>query len=184
MNLYQEWKNWQAEPKPQRVREMLLYVYALVIITWGVFFIPDSILRDSQTARDVVAFATSVFPWLNKIRELGAIGERALFLYSVTMLLGVPAALHSWIWMMEQSNEKLEEFLRKMPLRIVFALGTTIFFFYLPDYRHLSFLEKKCFLSQVGTPVFAMSVGIVFWIGISSLFFSLTTSAPKSSNAE
>lgn len=95
MKLIAEWQLLMSKPSAARTATIALGVMWAIAAIWGWFFVEPTVLRDSQAARNFVDFATSVFPWLNNIKKLGADAEKGLFLHSVYFFALAPGAIVS-----------------------------------------------------------------------------------------
>lgn len=162
---------WNSEAKRRRRLRIFLAVYALTIIILGIFFVPATILGDSEVARNIVALATVMFPWLNKIKEFGPIGERGLFIHSLCFLLAAPPIGLVMLTGQPKDGQTLSQRLVelrsfKAALAMIFCIAISINTYFRIHPTHIEFYERYGFIDQIGVLIIAESVATTFWVGI------------------
>lgn len=166
-----------GDSERRRYVNAFVVLYAIVVIIVGGFFIPPTILRDSLIAREAVAIATTVFPWLENIRKIfGEAGERGLFIHSLVFASsGPPAALI--LLTNRPENRKIEDMLIELRsftsvLAGLAALGMVISTYFLLRGGG-RFLERIAFLDPIGTALIALCAVALFWDGVGRLVLAL-----------
>lgn len=173
MNLLIKWAAWTSQPKWQRIFTILFAIYALVIIIFLAFFVPTTILRDSDAAMNVVQLATSIFPWLKKIPADATFGK-ALFIHSILFFIGMFPNL----FLIPQIDLKKKwqfQWRRLLGLlgAAIFFIIVSIGFYYMANFISLGFFEKFAFLNPVGMVLHGLIVSITFWQSVIWIFIAV-----------
>ncbi|MDZ7919883.1 hypothetical protein [Rhodoferax sp.] len=173
------WKTVFKTPSAARTATVVMLIVWGIAAVWGWFFVETTVLRDSQTARDYVEWATKVFPWLDNIRRLVPQAEKGLYLHSVYTVALAPTTFLSQIVLMHHVGKLSEEdrTLRDFLITAVFCLLSLagmlwILYEYIlfPSFGRL----HRTGYSFVASPITAPCLAPFFIIGLWSLLAGIT----------
>jgi hypothetical protein len=87
--------DYLSAPERKKMSIFLQSVFAGGLLLWGTFFVPSTILRDSQFARDLVELTASIFPWIDNAREnYGNVADKFVYWQCVSVwILMIPVLL-------------------------------------------------------------------------------------------
>lgn len=63
-------------------------VYFVAILLWGIFFVPATILQENLSAKHLVEFTSSIFPWLDDTKDAyGIKAEKFVYMQCISIWL-------------------------------------------------------------------------------------------------
>jgi hypothetical protein len=194
MKLFENWRALFKTPGPTRSATITMLVMWALAAIWGWFFVEPTVLRDSQSAREFVDFATKVFPWLNNVRKLGYEAEKALFLHCVYFFALAPVTVVcNLILVSRPEAAKLVETDTpfQMLAEICFCFGFSwlliwVMYDYIfqPSYGRLHRTGYSFAVSPFMVPVVAPFFIVGFWCALSCGFYCAYFSVRKLASKE
>ena len=165
---------------------MRTYCIALLLLwflatVWGWFLVGPTVLRDNQTARDIVTWATDFFPWLGNIRKLGPQAEKAVFLHSVlffvaatcSFVVGCGMELTPEQLRTTAGRSKLFFLMRAIAGMVLMIAGASIYGTLGASQFGLSSGQKLVFVNPITLPFFSPWPGAMVGGGLATLVASL-----------
>lgn len=167
------WKTVFQTPSAARAATIVILLTWLAAAMWGWFFVEPTVLRDSQSARDYVAFASKIFPWLDNIRRLVPEAGKGLYLHSVyTIVLAPTSVITALVIVQRPEGKNLEAAatLRDLLISSVFCfalVGGLIVVMYSqilhPSFGKLHRTGYSFVVSPFTVPVIAPFFILSFW---------------------
>ena len=167
------WKTVFQTPSAARAATIVILLTWLAAAMWGWFFVEPTVLRDSQSARDYVAFASKIFPWLDNIRRLVPEAEKGLYLHCVYTLALAPVSI-VWAFLLfgfqlrRAHNGKLT--LRDSLVGVCFCIALSVFYIFVlynsilqPSFGKLHRTGYSFVVSPLTVPVVAPFFTMAFW---------------------
>jgi hypothetical protein len=82
---------WLGIPARKKLVIILQYVFLGVLLIWGMFFVPSTILQDSATAQKIVKFTASIFPWIDMTKvNYGVMADKFVYWQCVSLWILIP----------------------------------------------------------------------------------------------
>ena len=177
-------------PSATRTYCIVLLLLWLLATVWGWFLVGPAVLRDNQTARDIVTSATNLFPWLGNIRKLGPQAEKALFLHSVlffvatacSFVVGCGMELTPEQLRITAGRSKLFLLVRAIAGVLLMIAGASIYGTLGVSQFGLSNGQKLVFVNSVTLPVFSPWPGAMVGGGLATLVASLMLAVGEFNN--
>lgn len=167
------WKTVFQTPSAARAATIVMLLTWLAAAMWGWFFVEPTVLRDSQSARDYVAFASKIFPWLDNIRRLVPEAEKGLYLHCVYSLALAPTSVLTALviaWRPEGKDVRDRASLQDLLISFVFCLAlvsVVVAVMYIqilqPSFGKLHRTGYSFVVSSFTVPVVAPLFIIGFW---------------------
>lgn len=169
------WRTIFKTPSHARTATLVMMAMWVIAAIWGWFFVEPTVLRDSQSARDYVDWATKVFPWLENIRKLVPQAEKGLYLHCVYTVVLAPFSM-TYGWTSEKAyrlsktaNNLTSSRLLILILSYLVGLMFLIFVIYnyllQPSFGNLHRTGYSLVVNSFTVPILAPLIIMGIWIG-------------------
>lgn len=194
MNSQQQWQliviqkietasDWLGTSERKKNTYCLYGVFLVVLLLWGMFFVPTTILLESAVARNLVQFTASILPWINMAQvNYGAAADKFVYWQCVSVwALITPTLISAFADRVTRLNKKIKgkEFYNAALLAFPAGILGFIFGVILPNLFHSSTYVSKAqhllmlneYFSALGAVLLAMLFDAIFIGMIITIFY-------------
>jgi hypothetical protein len=127
--------------KTYRKKKVLILegVFLSILVLWGMFLVPTTILQESTFARNLVQFTVSILPWIDMAKiNYGVIADKFVYWQCVSVwVLIIPSLISSLYYSKLRLNRKTKENeFYKALIAIPAGIFLFIFAVVLPNWFH------------------------------------------------
>lgn len=181
MNVFYEWRKQFRTPGIARIGAFVLLIAWALSAIWGWFFVEATVLRDSQAARDFVGFTTTIFPWLDRIKELGPRAEKAQFLQCVNYFAFAPIAIgNALLWEFDPRQQrhylqssKFKKFMRLIGIALFLIFVISLQWNLKSQGKVVHRMDVLVYINNFSVPVISMIPGYIFWGLVSTSIYEI-----------